>query len=238
MSSCEEGHNFWFLNRRKEPYEWTDEVPEDDWDYQGLLEEPAPYPDLSAELPGVLLEDKDIDLHMVTDDPEPNFADLAAAALDNAGTNAHDRLQAAQQGPGPTNEPTLVEADNDKIVYEITFDMPDAGLGGANVVPADHNAPQGGPAAVATVHDLATETVDFLTDTDNTTWRYPTQLRRSVNRYSPQATFLQLVRCERTRVLSMLGNIQRQLGQRGCMPQHGRARRQNKTTQTILLMNS
>jgi hypothetical protein len=116
-----------------------------------------------AELPGVLLEDKDIDLQVVTDDPEPGFVELAAAALDNAGINAHDRLQAAQREPGPTNGPTLIEADNDKIVYEITFNMPDAG------VPVDHNAPPGGPAAVATVHDLATETVDFLTETDNTT---------------------------------------------------------------------
>ncbi len=77
-------------------------------------------------------------------------------------------------------------------MYEITFDMPDAGLGGANVVPADHGAPPGGPAADANVRDLATETVDFLTETDNTTRRYPTRLCRSVNRYSPQTTFLQL----------------------------------------------
>ncbi len=49
-----------------------------------------PYPDLLAELPGVLLEDDDINLQVVTDDPEPNFAELAAAALDNAGINAQD----------------------------------------------------------------------------------------------------------------------------------------------------
>ena len=53
-----QGRDFWFLNRRKEPFEWTDEVPEDDPEFQGLLEEPAAYPDLSAaprrqrELPG------------------------------------------------------------------------------------------------------------------------------------------------------------------------------------------
>ena len=81
---------------------------------------------------------------------------------------------------------------NDEIVYTITFNMPDAGLGGANVVPADHGAPPGGPAADANVHNLATETVNFLMETDNTTWQYPTRLRRSVNRYSPQTTFLQL----------------------------------------------
>ena len=140
----------------------------------------------------MLLEDEDINLQVVTDDPEPNFAELAAAALDNAGINTQDCLQAVQQGLGPTNGPALIEADNDEIVYEITFDLPNAGLGGANVVPADHGAPPGGPAADANVHNLATETVNFLTETNNTTQQYSTQLRRSVNTYSPQATFLQL----------------------------------------------
>ena len=156
---------------------------------------PAPYPDLLAELPGVLLDNKDINLQVVTDDPESNFAELAAAALDNAGINAQDRLQAVQQRAKPTAGPALIEVANDKIVYEITFDVPNAGLaglGGANVVPADHGGPPGGLAADTTVHDLATETVNFLTETDNTTRQYPTRLRRSVNRYSPQTTFLQL----------------------------------------------
>jgi hypothetical protein len=40
-------------------------VPEDDPEFQGLLEEPAPYPDISAELPGVLLEDKDTGIQVV-----------------------------------------------------------------------------------------------------------------------------------------------------------------------------
>ena len=161
----QQGCNFWFLNHRKEPYEWTDEVPEDDPDFQGLLEEPAPYPDLSAELPGVLLDDKDINLQVVTDDPEPDFAELAAAALDNAGINTQDRLQAAQLRPEPTAGPALIEAANDKIVYEITFNLPNAGLSGANVVPADHCAPPGGLAMDANVHNLATETVGFLSYT-------------------------------------------------------------------------
>jgi len=45
-----QGRRFWFLNRRGEPYEWTDEVPEDDPDFQGLLDEDegtAVYPDIS-----------------------------------------------------------------------------------------------------------------------------------------------------------------------------------------------
>ena len=201
---CErQGRDFRFLNRSKEPYEWTDEIPEDDPDFQGLLEEPAPYPDLSAELPGVLLDEEDVDLPVVTDDPEPDFAELAAAALENAGINARNRLQAAQQRPESTAEPTaaptagpaFIDAGNNEIVYEITFDLPGAGLaelGGAGGVAAHHGGTPGGLAADATVHDLATETVDFLTAADNTTRRYPTRLRRSVTRYSPQTTFLQL----------------------------------------------
>jgi hypothetical protein len=36
-----QGREFRFLNRRKEPYEWTDEVPEDDPKFQGLFKEMA-----------------------------------------------------------------------------------------------------------------------------------------------------------------------------------------------------
>ena len=51
-----QGRTFRFLNRQKQAYEWTDEVPEKDDDFQVLLEdgvEAAPYPDIRAELPGV-----------------------------------------------------------------------------------------------------------------------------------------------------------------------------------------
>ena len=37
-----QGRTFHFLNRWQEPYEWTDSVPEDDPEFQGLLEEEAP----------------------------------------------------------------------------------------------------------------------------------------------------------------------------------------------------
>jgi hypothetical protein len=43
----------------------------------------------------VALEDEDVDLQVVTDDPKPDFAELAAAALDNVGINANERIQAA-----------------------------------------------------------------------------------------------------------------------------------------------
>jgi hypothetical protein len=87
-----QGREFRFLNHRH------DKVPKDDPEFQGLLDEPAPYPDILAELPGVLLEDKDADIQVVMDDPEPDFAELAAAALDNASINVNNCLQAAQRG--------------------------------------------------------------------------------------------------------------------------------------------
>ncbi len=86
-----QGRTFRFLNRRGEPYEWTDKVPEDDSDFQGLLDEndiTAMYLDVSAELPGVELESEGQDFQTVTDKPEPDFRDLAGAALHNAGINA------------------------------------------------------------------------------------------------------------------------------------------------------
>ena len=65
-----QGRMFRFLNRRGEPYEGTDEVPEDDPDFQGLLDEnedTAVYPDVSAKLPGVELESEERDFQPVTD---------------------------------------------------------------------------------------------------------------------------------------------------------------------------
>jgi hypothetical protein len=34
-----QGRTFRFLNQQKEPYKWMEEVPEDDTDFQGLLED-------------------------------------------------------------------------------------------------------------------------------------------------------------------------------------------------------
>jgi hypothetical protein len=52
-----QGQAFQFLNCRQEPYKWTDAVPKDDPEFQGLLEDDkeAAYPDISAEPPGVEL---------------------------------------------------------------------------------------------------------------------------------------------------------------------------------------
>ena len=57
-----QGHTFRFIDRLKEPCEWMNFVPEDDPKFQGLLEDDdAPFPDISAQLPGVPLEDKEYD---------------------------------------------------------------------------------------------------------------------------------------------------------------------------------
>ena len=114
-----QGRDFRFLDRRKEPYEWTDSVPEDDPEFQGLLEdeEEAIYPDVSAELPGVVLEEEERDCTPVTDEPEPDFRDLAGAALHNAGIDADQRIRAAlAAGDAAPAGPALVEADEDEIV--------------------------------------------------------------------------------------------------------------------------
>ena len=39
---------FRFLNRKKEPFDWTDEVPDNNGEFQGLLGEEAPFPDISS----------------------------------------------------------------------------------------------------------------------------------------------------------------------------------------------
>ncbi len=71
-----QGRQFQYLNQRKEPYKWTDEVPKDDPDFQDLLEDTALYPDAPAELPGVILEDNIDDNQVVTDKPEPDLLSL------------------------------------------------------------------------------------------------------------------------------------------------------------------
>ncbi len=143
-----QGREFCFLNWNKDTFTWTDEVPADDPAFQGLLkEEEAVYPDITAELPGVPLEEEVVDHRAVTDKDEPNFRVLAARALDNANINPAAYLRAAHAAeaqpvaPGPT----LIDADGDEIIYELMFDLPDAGLtppiapDGVAMVP--HDAP-------------------------------------------------------------------------------------------------
>jgi hypothetical protein len=179
-----------------------DAVPEDDPEFQGLLKEDkeAAYPDISAEPPGVELESEEADYAAVTDEPEPDFEQLATTTLDNAGINPQDCLCAAQAAAAAASlraEPALVEANEDKIVYEITFNLPDAGLTDGNVIQDDTPPP---PAAGASILDMANKTVEILTNTDavTTNRRYLLQSCRSVVRhqpydtYAPRTTFLQL----------------------------------------------
>ncbi len=107
------------------------------------------------------LESKEVNYAAVTDEPVPNFEQLAATALNNASINPQDCLRAARAAAGRTT-PTLVEADEDKIVYKITFDLPDAGLDGGNVFSNDAPAPH--PNGGNPIFDMANRTVQVTTN--------------------------------------------------------------------------
>ncbi len=93
---------------------------------------------MSAEFPGVPTEEEEEDFQMVPNEPSPEFEDLPAAALENAGINMGDRIRATRAVANtamavaalyPThNGPRLIEDDPDKIMYNITFELPNAGL--------------------------------------------------------------------------------------------------------------
>jgi hypothetical protein len=145
-----QGWELSFLNWIKNAFIWTDEVPVDDPAFQGLLkEEEAVYPNINAELPGVPLEEEVIDHQhqAITDKDEPNFRVLMARALDNANINpaAHLRAAPAVEAQPIAPDPALIDADEDEIIYKLTFNLPDAGLAppiapdGMAVVP--HDAP-------------------------------------------------------------------------------------------------
>jgi hypothetical protein len=190
-----QGREFQFVNRNKEPLGWTDEVPEDGPKFQGLLEdkeEAAVYPDISVEHPGVTLEDEVNNIAGMVNDNEPDFCNLAAISLDNVGINPQARLQTMQNIPGG-NEPTpqeagpaLIDANNDKIVYKVTFDLPNAGL----VLPEGVAAIPLGKGDIPVPPPVPDKPIEMR--------RYPTQSRRSAvvhqpyGQYAPRRTFLQL----------------------------------------------
>ncbi len=116
------------------------------------------------------------DDQVMTDIPEPDLAELAAAALKNAGIDPHDALRYVQAvAAARPQEPAMIEANDDMIVYKIILDLPDALLiqpdpshnDGAHTAPAAH--------IVNDVHNLGADTVDLLT---NEPRRYPTRSRR------------------------------------------------------------
>ena len=48
-----------FANCNKEYFAWADEIPKDDSEFQGLLEDESPFPDVLAKLQGVQLESEE-----------------------------------------------------------------------------------------------------------------------------------------------------------------------------------
>jgi hypothetical protein len=133
----------------------------------------------------------------VSDEPEADFRELAAAALHNAGINMEERLQAAREAasdaPVDVHQPAVVEANEDKIVYEITFDLPNAGLPGEGQsqlqVPLGNNWDNTMIAPIVPVDTDAPEAPSQ---------RYPTRTCRSVvgnqpyDQLAPWVAFLQL----------------------------------------------
>ena len=99
------------------------------------------YPDISAEFPGVALEEQEREFQTITEEPEPEFRDFAEATLHNAGINADDALRRAQLGTA-TDGPAIIDAKDDEIVHELMFNLPDTGLqpmdGDAAVVLGDN----------------------------------------------------------------------------------------------------
>jgi hypothetical protein len=176
-----QGRTFRFLNQQAQPYEWTDEVPEDYMEFQGLLEEEeaAPYLNLSAEPPGVELERKEAEFTAITKEDESDFWALAAAALNNAGIDPNMRIWAAsnhidynadQQGPA------FVKAGQDKIMSGITFDLPDTGL-----APRQNTIPAGAEKFGSNTHS----SIKSLHHASPEQRRYPQQSCRSVVGHEP-----------------------------------------------------
>jgi hypothetical protein len=158
-------------------------MPKDDPEFQGLLEEEALFLDISAEIPGVPLEEEEEEYQVVTDEPKPGFEELAAAVLNNAGINteacvrnaraATYAAEAAAAAAVCPDGPCVVKAFEDKIVYDITFDLPDAGL----MPPRDDHKPE----------ELAVAADDH-TPPPAPCW-YPMQMHRSVVGNQPYDTY-------------------------------------------------
>jgi hypothetical protein len=80
--------------------------------------EEAVNPNITAKLPGVSLEEEVVYHWAVTDKNESNFRVLAARALDNANINPAAHLRAARvaEAQPVTPGPTLIDANEDKII--------------------------------------------------------------------------------------------------------------------------
>ena len=92
-------------------------MPDDDGEFQILLKEEASFPDVSSELPGVVLEDELVGPTTALDEePEPDFEAQAAAALDNTDIQVDKQLRAARSQAATV---PIVEARPDEILYEV-----------------------------------------------------------------------------------------------------------------------
>ena len=63
-------------------------------------------------------DEDDEAFEVVTDEPEPDFADLAAAALDNANIDTGDRLRAARVAADATaqNANRIIETEGPRMI--------------------------------------------------------------------------------------------------------------------------
>jgi hypothetical protein len=87
-----------------------------------------------AELPKKALTTEEEEFQFVTDEPMPEFVELAAVVLDNAGINPgdtvlHAHVVAAELNAphGNNQHPAVIKANPDEVVYKITFNLPDDG---------------------------------------------------------------------------------------------------------------
>ena len=63
------------------------------------------------------------------DELAPDFRDLARAVLHNAGIDAGELIWNARDERAQMTEPAaVVQGGEGEVVYELTFDLPDAGL--------------------------------------------------------------------------------------------------------------
>jgi hypothetical protein len=182
-------------------------LPEDDPKFQGLLEEEESMacPDVSAELPGVELESEEEDFQEVTDKPTPDFANLAATALENAEIDPNERICQAREAMADValgvRLPAIVKANEDKVMYKITFHLPDAGLG-MNAIPPDYIIPVDAPNAIVpnvpTAEVAAAAQTPDLVPNVTAGRHYPTRASKSAvgnqpyDTFAPRMMFLQL----------------------------------------------
>jgi hypothetical protein len=132
-------------------------------------EEAAAYPDISAELPGVEVEEEEKDFQTILDEPEPDFRDTAAAALHNAGIDGDETMRTGRARALAAARTALVEADEDELVYDINFDVSDE-------VPLGDD---GDDTPIPVISLNEDETHNEIQDESEDVRRYPTRARRS-----------------------------------------------------------